>query len=149
MKKTNIFLIGWLLSIMLQTNAIGGVEGYSLTVQVKDLRNSNGVLQVSLYNQEDSIPDQKFEKTFKIAKAKIVKGSSVVVFKDLPPGRYAVHILHDENSNGKIDKGILLPVEGVGLSNYQSIGLSNRPTFTKASFELKGNKNISVKVIYF
>lgn len=124
-------------------------ESYSLTVDVKDLRNSSGILQVNLYNKEDSIPDQKLEKTFKIAKARIVNGSSVVVFKDLPPGRYAVHILHDENSNGRIDKGLVLPVEGVGLSNFESIGLSNRPNFSRASFELKGNKSISVKVIYF
>lgn len=104
---------------------------------------------MNLYNKEDSIPDQKLEKTFKIAKAKIVNGSSFFVFKDLPPGRYAVHILHDENSNGKIDKGLVLPVEGVGLSNFESIGLTNRPNFAKASFEMKGNKVISVKVIYF
>jgi len=124
-------------------------ESYSLTVQVKNLRNSNGILQVNLYNKEDSIPDQKLEKTFKIAKAQIVNQSSFVVFKDLPPGRYAVHILHDENSNGKIDKGLVLPVEGVGLSNFESIGLANRPNFSKASFELKENKAIYVRVIYF
>ncbi|HMV36538.1 MAG TPA: DUF2141 domain-containing protein [Turneriella sp.] len=122
---------------------------YSLRVEVKDLRNSNGILQVNLYNKEDSIPDQKLEKTFKIAKARIVNQSSFVVFKGLPPGRYAVHILHDENSNGKIDKGFVLPVEGVGLSNFESIGLANRPNFSKASFDLKGDKTISVKVIYF
>ncbi len=124
-------------------------DSYSLTVEVKNLRNSNGVLQVNLYNKEDSIPDQKLEKTFKVAKAKIVNGSAFAVFKNLPPGRYAVHILHDENSNGKIDKGLVLPVEGVGLSNFESIGLSNRPNFSKASFELKKDKAIWVKVIYF
>lgn len=124
-------------------------ESHSLTVHVKNLRNSNGILQVNLYNKEDSIPDQKLEKIFKIAKAQIVNQSSFVVFKDLPPGRYAVHILHDENSNGKIDKGLVLPVEGVGLSNFESIGLANRPNFSKASFELKGDKTITVKVIYF
>ena len=36
----------------------------------------------------------------------------------------------------------------IGFSNYQSIGLTNRPNFSKASFELKENKTISVKVIY-
>ncbi len=146
MKKTSFALFVFLFSGMLHAKT---VESYSLTVYVKDLRNSNGVLQVCLYNQEDSIPDQKLEKYFKVGKGNILHGSAAVVFKDLPPGRYAVHILHDENSNGKIDKGILLPVEGVGLSNFQTIGLANRPNFSKASFELKGNKAISVKVIYF
>jgi uncharacterized protein (DUF2141 family) len=56
--------------------------------------------------------------------------------------------LHDENSNGKIDKGLILPKEGIGFSNYSSIGLTNRPNFKKASFELTQNKTIKVKVIY-
>ena len=59
-----------------------------------------------------------------------------------------MNILHDENKNGKIDKGFILPIEGIGFSNFQSIGLTNRPNFSKASFELKENKSISVKVIY-
>ena len=146
MKITILALWTCLLWGTLQAEKSGS---YSLTVEVKNLRNSNGVLQVNLYNKEDSIPDQNLEKTFKVAKAKIVNGSAFAVFKNLPPGRYAVHILHDENSNGKIDKGLVLPVEGVGLSNFESIGLSNRPNFSKASFELKKDKAIWVKVIYF
>ncbi len=59
-----------------------------------------------------------------------------------------MNILHDENNNGKIDKGLLLPKEGIGFSNYQSIGLKNRPNFSKASFELNTDKTISVRIIY-
>ena len=77
-----------------------------------------------------------------------MNGSSTITFKNISSGQYAVNILHDENKNGKIDKGFILPLEGIGFSNYQSIGLTNRPNFSKASFELKENKTISVKVIY-
>jgi uncharacterized protein (DUF2141 family) len=59
-----------------------------------------------------------------------------------------VNILHDENENGQIDKGFILPIEGVGFSNYQSIGFTNRPNFLNASFELRSNKTIGVKIIY-
>ena len=69
-------------------------------------------------------------------------------FSHLPKGNYTVNILHDENNNGKIDKGLILPKEGIGFSNYSSIGLTNRPNFKKASFELTQNKTIKVKVIY-
>ena len=58
-------------------------------------------------------------------------------------GNYAVNILHDENNNGKIDKGLILPKEGIGFSNYSSIGLTNRPNFKKANFELAQSKTIS------
>jgi len=121
---------------------------YSLTVEVNGLRNSKGVVQFALYNQDGSIPDEDYRKYFKKLTAKIENGSSSVTFENLPVGKYAVNILHDENNDGKIKKGIILPIEGIGFSNYQSIGLTNRPNSSKASFELKENKSINVKVIY-
>ncbi len=121
---------------------------YSLSVKVSDLRNSNGVVQFALYNDEDSFPDEHYKKYYRKQTAKIINGRSEVTFKNLPPGKYAVNILHDENEDGKIKKGIILPKEGIGFSNYESIGLSNRPAFQKASFNLSGNKKIEVKIIY-
>jgi len=56
--------------------------------------------------------------------------------------------LHDEDNDGKIKKGIVLPKEGIGFSNYQSISIFNRPNFRKASFDLEGNKEILVSIIY-
>lgn len=121
---------------------------YSLTVKVNELRNSIGDVQFTLYNTDGSIPDEHFEKYYKLLKAEIVNGSSTVRFENIPQGTYAVNILHDENKNGKIDKGFILPKEGIGFSNIGSIGLGNRPNFSKASFDLKGDRTIEVKVIY-
>lgn len=123
-------------------------EAYSLTVNVRDLRNSKGVIQFALYNKEGTIPDERYTKYYKKLIGKISEGSSSVTFDNLPPGKYAVNILHDEDKNGKIDKGLILPKEGIGFSNYESIGLSNRPKFSKASFELKSDMTTDVKIIY-
>ena len=123
-------------------------DTYSLTIEVKNLRNAKGIVQFALYNKDGSIPDEDYENYYKILKGEIINGSSTITFKNIPSGKYAVNILHDENKNGKIDKGFILPIEGIGFSNFQSIGLTNRPNFSKASFELKGNKTINVKVIY-
>ena len=123
-------------------------EEYCLTIEVENLRNSKGVLQVALYNKEGSIPDEHYKKYHRIERVKIINGKSEITFENLPKGRYAVNILHDENNNGKIDKGFILPEEGIGFSNYQSIGLTNRPNFKKASFDLFQDKEIKVKVIY-
>ena len=130
-------------------NNIYKAGSYSLTVKVNKLRNSKGIVQFSLYNKDGTIPDEKYTQYFRQLAGKINNGTSVVTFTKLPIGRYAVNILHDENQNGMIDKGFILPVEGVGFSNYQSIGLGNRPKFYKASFELKANTSKTVKVIYF
>lgn len=120
-----------------------------LTVEVHHLRNDKGVVQFALYNKDGTIPDEDFEKNYQIGKTSIKGNSAQFVFKNLPKGVYAVNILHDENDNGKIDKGFILPEEGIGFSNYTKVGLGNKPTFSKASFEVSADKKIAVKVIYF
>lgn len=120
-----------------------------LTVEVHELRNNKGLVQFALYNKDGSIPDENFEKYYKIERVKIEGNSANYVFKNLPKGTYAVNILHDENKNGKIDKGFMLPEEGIGFSNFTKIGLGNKPNFKKASFELNADKKIEIKVIYF
>jgi uncharacterized protein (DUF2141 family) len=148
MKIAIITLLAFSLSLTLYSFAKPNAETFSLTIDVKNLRNEKGVVQFALYNKDGSIPDEDYENYYKIIKGEIVNGSSTITFKNIPTGKYAVNILHDENKNGKIDKGFILPIEGIGFSNFQSIGLTNRPNFSKASFELKENKTINVKVIY-
>ena len=148
MKITIITLLAFSFSLTLYSFAKPNAETFSLTVDVKNLRNEKGVVQFALYNKDGSIPDEDFENYYKIVKGEIVNGSSTITIENIPSGKYAVNILHDENKNGKIDKGFILPIEGIGFSNFQSIGLTNRPNFSKASFELKENKSINVKVIY-
>ena len=121
----------------------------SLNVVVNNLRNSKGIVQFSLYNEAGSIPDEKYKKYFKQLKEVIINNSSSVTFKDLPRGIYAINILHDENKNGKIDKGFFLPIEGIGFSQFSSIKITNRPSFKKASFNLNSNAIKSIHVIYF
>ncbi|MGE0079604.1 MAG: DUF2141 domain-containing protein [Bacteroidales bacterium] len=122
--------------------------GFSLTVEVNDLRNSNGTVLFALYNRQDAFPDENYQKYNRKLTGKISKGYSHVTFENLPAGKYAVNILHDENNDGKIKKGIVLPKEGIGFSNYQSIGITNQPTFTKASFILQSDMKIQVHIIY-
>lgn len=124
-------------------------EIFNLTIDVKELRNSKGTVVFALYNREDAIPDEHYKKYLKKLTGKIVNGNSTVTFENLPAGKYAVNILHDENNDGKIKKGIILPKEGIGFSNFQSIGLSNKPSFRKASFDLQSNKALTIKIIYF
>jgi uncharacterized protein (DUF2141 family) len=126
-------------------------ETYSLTVKAEGFRNSTGEALFALYNKDGSIPDEKYENYFKKGISQIDKdGTATFTFTNLPTGSYAVNILHDENKNGKIDKKFLLPMpkEGVGFSNYESIGLSNRPNFSKASFLVKSNMKKVIKIIY-
>jgi uncharacterized protein (DUF2141 family) len=147
----NTFIISSILIIsvvLLSSFNVDKNENYSLTIIVKNLHNSKGNVQFALYNKDGSIPDEHYNKYFRISKGKITNKSSFVTFENIPQGKYAVSILHDENSNGKIDKGLILPKEGIGFSNIQTIGLSNRPNFGKASFDLTSNLKIMISIIY-
>ena len=148
MNKIIIILKSLLVIVLLSSFNIQKQKTCSLTVDVSELRNSKGTVQFALYNREDAFPDEHYKKYFKKLTGKIVNGASTVIFENLPEGKYAVNILHDENNDGKIKRGIILPKEGIGFSNFQSIGISNRPSFSKASFSVLGDKKIKVNIIY-
>ena len=143
MKKliTTLFLV-------LLSNYSQGQESYSLTVNVSDIRNSNGDILFLLYNKDGTIPDEKIKNYYKKEVGTISMNSSTITFNNIPKGNYAVFILHDENKNGKIDKKFILPIEGIGFSNYQNINLTNRPNFSKASFKIDKNLSKDIKIIY-
>lgn len=149
MKK--IILITPILSVVLILTSFSTSEKdelYTITIKVNNLRNSKGVVQYSIYDKDGTIPDEDFENYYHQKIGKIKNSSSTMTFINMPKGIYAVNILHDENNNGQIDKGLILPVEGIGFSNFESIGFTNRPNFKKASFEVKSNVTKTVKVIY-
>jgi len=146
--SAGLFAVGLLLVGASQVQA-AKEPTVSLQVQVSTLRNSTGVVQFSLYNKDGSIPDEKFKRYYRQLRSTIKGRSANVTFEGLPPGYYAVSIHHDENKNGKIDKGMLLPIEGVGFSNYKKIGLTNRPSFSGARFKLEKDGQKSVLAIYF
>lgn len=143
--KTLIFLLATFFMLIFTTPNTDTID---LTVEVHHLRNNKGVVQFALYNKDDTIPDEDFEKYYKIGKATIKEKTAQFVFKNLPKGTYAVNILHDEDEDGEIDKGWVLPTEGIGFSNINKIGIGNKPNFKKAKFELSTAKKINVTVIY-
>ena len=144
MKRTTLFILLFSSAIYAENS-----DTYTLKIDVTGLRNAMGQVQFALYNKEDTIPDEKYKKYYIKHNGKIVNGSSSITFNDLPSGKYAVNILHDEDLDGEIDKGFVFPKEGIEFSNFSSIGLRNRPSFTKASFDLVKDMTKSIKIIYF
>ena len=77
-----------------------------LTVRVTNLNNNNGVVQLGLYNVASKFP--KVGKTYKMVRLKTKGSQGVYTFKDLPQGRYALAIYHDENANRNCDTNFLV-----------------------------------------
>ena len=70
-------------------------------------------------------------------------------FEDIPPGTYALAVVHDENMNGKLDTNLLgIPKEGYGFSN-DAKALLGAPSFSAASFPYDGqNLELTISLNY-
>ena len=148
MKNITVIISTLLLFMLFSSFCYQANKTVTFTGDVEKLRNSKGIVQFALYNKDGSIPNENFKRCYKILKANIVNSSSTVISKNIQIGKYAVNIFHDENNNGKIDKGFILPIEGIGFSNIGTINLSNRSSCTKASFDLVSDKYMTIKLIY-
>jgi uncharacterized protein (DUF2141 family) len=104
-----------------------------LEATIVDLRSDAGQVLCALHNSAENFP-QHAEKAVQTTHASISGHRAVCVFPGLPPGTYALSVVHDENGNGKLDTNFLgIPREGVGASR-DAQGHFGPPAFKDASF---------------
>ncbi len=125
------------------------VQGQSLKVKVTGLKNDNGKVLASLFAQAEGFPGDD-SKSLASTSTAIESGVAVFEFKGLPPGEYAVSIMHDENGNGKMDTNVMgIPKEGYGASNDPKMRFS-APKFEDSRFRYDGAlMEISIKAFYW
>ena len=58
-----------------------------------------------------------------------------VQFTNVQPGRYAIALFHDENSNGRMDTTMFVPREGFGFSRDAPLQMGP-PRFGAAAFDV-------------
>jgi uncharacterized protein (DUF2141 family) len=76
----------------------------------------------------------------------IRNGSAMCEFDGIPAGTYAVSVLHDENSDGKMDFNWMgMPTKGYGFSNDAKATLLP-PSFDTASFGYNGEGTLSIAI---
>ena len=133
-----------------QTRSAQAPATSTLTVKVTGARNAKGKIGVTLFQDADGFPDN----TSKAVRQQAVEidpntVSAQVVFSDVPQGIYAVSVLHDENLNGKLDKGFMgIPKEGYGASNNPA-KKRRAPTFDEAKFSLNAREQTEeIRLIY-
>ena len=67
-------------------------------------------------------------------------------FNGIPAGTYAVTVLHDENSDSKMDFNWMgMPTKGYGFSNDAKATLLP-PSFDTASFGYNGEGTLSIAI---
>lgn len=76
-------------------------------------------------------------------------GTRSIRFANLPSGGYAVAIVHDENSNDRLDSFAGIPREGIGFSRNPRFTFGP-PAFSAARFMLaSGEETQRVRMRYF
>lgn len=128
-----------ILLIMLLAYSGGvGAQDLTLVVDITNFKNDLGTAHVSLQDSN--------KRSVKQANVSIENNSAQATFTNLPDGKYAVKVFHDENNNEKLDRGLLgIPVEEWGASNNPKRGFGP-PRFRNMLFELRESKEILIKL---
>jgi len=119
-------------------------EKTKITVEITNLRNTKGSVSLGVYTNQDDFEDEKEYVLEVFPKTKTDDNGKLTVELYLAPGTYGIAYLDDENNNGEMDFGLMLPNEGFGFSNYVHSGLS-RPDFEDFQFTV-GTQVTKVKI---
>ena len=129
------FLVITLLSFYLQAADV--------CVDVEGIEKSEGSILASLFSEEmkEQFPQ---EKTSINKKLKAKKSGVSFCFKDVKSGTYAIALMHDKNSNDKMDTFFGIPKEPYGNSGAYS---RLKPSFEESQFRVASEDiTMSVKV---
>ena len=126
---------------------IPAIDSITVFVEINGFRNENGFCRLLLFESDQGFPDTPEEAELMLS-SKIVSRNANFIFKIIP-GKYAMVILHDENSDGKINKTWYgKPKEGFGVSNNPEIGFSS-PQFSESVLNIDEKNNyIKIKLNY-
>jgi len=118
-------------------------------VQILNIRNSKGTVACALFESPEGFPTQYLHFATNIMMIKIRQSQARCDFEDIPPGTYAMAVVHDENMNGKLDSNFIgIPKEGYGFSNDAKASMG-APSFSAASFKYDGqNIEMTMKLHY-
>jgi uncharacterized protein (DUF2141 family) len=120
-------------------------DKYRLVVNVSGLKPLKGDLYISLHNRPEYF--QVADSAFMKKKIAVDKETETVIFKDVPQGKYAIALYHDENQDGTMAVNEMgIPKEGYGFSTKNRA--PGRPKFEQAAFNVNGNDTVEIRMIY-
>jgi len=118
----------------------------SMHVRIHDARSDKGKILVLVFDKEDGFPEQ-VDKAFRQLALDPNDSKAEFRLDDIPAGRYAITVLHDEDDNGIMTTNFVgLPEEKYGFSNNPKIYFGP-PSFEKSAVQVgSGGKTIHIKL---
>ena len=110
----------------------------TVDIDLSGLRSERGALHVCLTRKPAHFPDCKSDPA--ALRSSAAASSHHLHLDHVPPGRYAIAVFHDENSNRNLDKFAGIPKEGFAFSRNPSIKF-RAPRFEEVAIELTPGRN--------
>ena len=120
-----------------------------LELTINSIKPGEGIVRVAICDNSDQFPD-KPSLHYNIPKKDIKDNTIRIIIPGLKPGNYAITLLDDNNSNGKMDTGMFgIPKEGFGFSNNVR-PTRKQPDFEKCAFQVReGPIYLEINMQYF
>ena len=117
-----------------------------LHITVLGIRSDKGKIAALAFSSSDGFPEQS---TKALARARVDAhtGKVTLTLKNIPAGKVAVAVLHDENGDGQLNRNFLgIPLEGVGLSGKPMA--DGPPKFKDAVVAVPAQHNLEIGLKY-
>lgn len=136
-------MLRWILiSLLAAAPAFAG----DIVLKVSKVKDSSGQVSALLFSTENGFPGEAGKAAYQ-ARAVASKGMTELLLRDVKPGRYAISVIHDSNSNAKLDRNFIgIPTEGAGTSNGTQRG---KPEYHRAVIEVKEGGSVAVDLNYW
>lgn len=110
----------------------------TLTVKVTNAVSSDHFVYLGMQDEEGNMVQQ--------TKASLDNEIATFTFEDMPMGRYAIQVFHDENGNGDLDTGAFgIPNERYGFSN-NAVANFGPPALEERLFTLGANTKVVIEL---
>ncbi|WP_127136236.1 DUF2141 domain-containing protein [Flagellimonas oceanensis] len=119
-----------------------GFSQNTLSIRVNNVESAKGKVNVAVYDSDEAF--LSFDQVLKSNSVVAHEGSVVLHIPDLPAGKYALAIFHDENDNGKLDTNWLgIPKEKVAFS-HGKMKTFGPPKFKECAFTMSSDHEIHI-----
>ena len=117
----------------------------NLTIIIKGIQNPVGTMNFAVYDDAENYDNSK---DYFVGESIPVESLAFeYVFHDLPYGNYAISLFHDEDENKELNTNwVGMPKELFGFSNDAKAKMGP-PDFEDASFEIKGDMELTINLV--
>ncbi len=146
-KSKSIFLC-LLLTILSLSGITQNDSIISITVNVVELRSIEGKVGITLFNAAEGFPTEP-EKAIDKKYVEIYNKTAEAIFENVPVGKYAIAVYHDEDENQEIETNFIgIPREGTGSSNNPKSRMGP-PRYKDCEFDTRKTRRLTIKMKYF